>query len=130
MGMAIPDWQWQYFGGSPQRRRMSRFGLIAAPMAERPSAALLESRAEMDARQRRDRDWDRGVGEDMRAAQQRFAAEQRERDVAARWAAMSPERRQALREDVEAIGRDAVIGLWRRLLADETFDLPQALEEP
>ena len=121
-------WGWRYYGAHPTTRLLAKYGLTLAP-GRPPSDALRESVAERAEREARRRDRARKVAEDVEALRSTFDAEQRARDVEARWQSMTPDRREAMREDVRRFGRDPVIAMWRRLTGDATFDLPSTLEE-
>jgi hypothetical protein len=127
--MSIPDWQSKYFGGSPAARALARHGLVFSPQPQQPSAALLESRAQIAERRRRDSAWDRHVAEHSCVTRKKFESVRRAREAEARWHSMRPETRASIREDVAAFDRVAVIALWRRMLGDPTFDLPDDLSE-
>jgi len=125
--VALPEWQRAYFIRPGVR---SRFPLMSspAPEPETPSDALVESRAEMARRNGRDREHLRRRAHELAGLREQFAREQRERDIADRWRSMSPERRQQMREDVSRFGREAVVGMMRRI-TDAEFDLPADLNE-
>jgi hypothetical protein len=120
-------WGWASFDGHPLARALARRGLVLAPRPDHPSAALLEARREIAVRKSREREADRRLAEDDARLREQCAQEQHQRDVAARWKSMSPQRRQAVRDDVRRYGREVVIRISRR--TDPTFDLPSDLNE-
>jgi len=122
-------WGWKYYGGHPTTRLLVRYGLTPAPPTEDISDAARESQAQRAARDERERTWRRKQAEDAQALRARFAADQHRRDTEARWASMSEERRAAIREDIARFGIEPVLTLWRHMLRDESFDVPEDVKE-
>jgi hypothetical protein len=122
-------WGWENLGGHPLRKHLARRGLTLAPEPGPPSAALVESREEVAAREARKREQAREAAEEARALRERFALDQRRRDAEARWTSLSAEKRAAILGDIASFGVEPVVAMWRRMLDDETFDVPDDVKE-
>jgi len=108
----------------PHLSRIVKLFATSPPPAHPPTDALLATRDAIAERKDRDRVVASTHAEHLRRLAEQEAQEQRARDTLARWRSMSEERRQWMREDCARFGREVVIGMWRRMTGDETFDLP------
>jgi hypothetical protein len=122
-------WGHRNFGGHPLTRLLARHGLDLAPDPGPPSAALIESREEMVTREVRKRERAREAAAQARAKREEFAADRRRRDAEARWESLGKEKRASIVEDIGRFGVEPVVAMWRRMLDDQTFDLPDDVKE-